>query len=166
MFCAPDSGNTEAYIKRSRPLAGDLAITQTHVRTVFVAPAPGLPLLNPEAAMLPRGGPLPLPFVITHDVPQGRREACQHGLYEPESSEFRARLRRRTPGARDDRERERRSPTTTSRRTTRPSPSSRTRRGRQLARSTAKSWPLVKSTCEREAFVKKGPAAECWVLFE
>ena len=43
-----------------------------------------------------------------------------------------------TRGARDDRERERRSPTTTSRRTTRPrsrpsSPSSRTRRGRQFS---------------------------------
>ena len=72
MFCAPDSGNTEAYIKRSRPLAGDLAITQTHVRTVFVAPAPGLPLLNPEVEMLPRGELLTLLLVITHNVLQGR----------------------------------------------------------------------------------------------
>ena len=53
MFCAPDSGNTGAYIKRSRPLAGDLAITGTHVRAVFVAPAPGLPVLNPEVAVPP-----------------------------------------------------------------------------------------------------------------
>ena len=33
MFCAPNSGNTEAYIKQSQPLVSDLAITQAHVHT-------------------------------------------------------------------------------------------------------------------------------------
>ena len=55
MFGAPNSDNTEACIKRSRPLAGDLALKH-NVRAVLVAPPRAFPPLNHKVVEDPSGG--------------------------------------------------------------------------------------------------------------
>ena len=132
---------SEAYIKGAGHSGSDLAVTKTRCSSPIHSSAPGPSLRDSAVPQHPySGGLLPLQVVITHDVLQGLRDReaiFQHRLHGVEPSEFSETEKR------DDRERERRSPTTTSRRTTRPrsrpssKPSSRTRRGRQLARSTA-----------------------------
>ena len=154
MFCAPDSGNTEAYIKRSRPLAGDLALKH-NVRTVLVAPPRAFPPLNHEVVEDPSGGLLPLQVVITHDVLQGLRDReaiFQHGLHGVEPSEFSETEKR------DDRERERQAEGRSRHRDEQPDQDPGHRRSPLLGHREADSWlvrqrtgrPLEESTQQRK----------------
>ena len=133
--------NTEFTIKVEPGILAPNLAHKTRCSSLIHSSAPrafASRLRGPSAPLLRRSTPTSSRY--QHDVLQGlrHREAIfQHGLHGVELSEFSGTEKR------DDRERERRSPTTTSRRTTRPrsrpssKPSSRTRRGRQLARSTA-----------------------------
>ena len=48
--CTLSTRASEAYIKEGRGDRADSAIAQTHVRTVFVAPPPGLPFCTPVSS--------------------------------------------------------------------------------------------------------------------